>query len=143
MQNTRCTNQRGQSAVEGILILLLMIAILIGVLDFGQLMFLHQTLAERARGAARYAALNPTNFDGARNLVVFGNAVAPSGSTDTTKGFWGLTTSMVSVVRNNQNTNEDEVIVTISSYPFQFFSPWIAGAVRGKPIVASSPVEST
>jgi hypothetical protein len=48
---------------------------------------------------------------------------------------------MVTVTRNHPDTNEDEVVVAISSYPFQSFSPWLAGSVRGRTIIAASPVE--
>jgi Flp pilus assembly protein TadG len=134
----RPTGQRGQSVVESLLVLVVLIGMILGVLDFGQMMFLHQTLTERARAAARHAALNPADVDGARNLVLFGNTVAPA---DTTRSFWGMTAAMVQVARNNQDTNEDEMVVTISGYRFQIFSPWIAGSGLGKSIVASAPVE--
>ena len=134
----RPTSQRGQSAIEGLLVLVVLIGMILGVLDFGQMMFLHQTLTERARAAARYAALNPADVDGVRNLVLFGNTVAPG---DATPSLWGMTADMVQVARNNQNTNEDEMVVTISGYRFQVFSPWIAGSALGRSIVAAAPVE--
>jgi len=64
--------------------------------------------------------------------------VAPG---DATRGFWGMTAAMVQVARNNPDTNEDEMVVTISGYRFQIFSPWIAGSALGRSIVASAPVE--
>jgi len=134
----RPTSQRGQSVVEGLLVLVVLIGIILGALDFGQMMFLHQTLTERARAAARYAALNPADVDGARNLVLFGDTVAPA---DPTRSLWGITAAMVQVARANQNTNEDEMVVTITGYRFQIFSPWIAGSALGRSIVASAPVE--
>jgi Flp pilus assembly protein TadG len=133
--------QRGQSMLEGALVLTVLLATLLGVLDFGQILFVHQTLTERARGAARYASLNPGDVIGARNLVVFGKVVAPAGADETTRGFWGLTTAMVTVTRNHPDTNEDEMVVAISGYPFQYFSPWLASSVRGRTIIAASPVE--
>ena len=134
----RPASQRGQSAIEGLLVLIVLIGMILGVLDFGQMMYLHQTLTERARSAARYAALNPADVDGVRNLVLFANTVAPE---DTTRSFWGLTADMVQVARANPDTNEDEMVVTISGYRFQLFSPWIAGSALGRSIVASAPVE--
>ena len=134
----RPTSQRGQSVIEGVLVLVVLIGMILGVLDFGQMMFLHQTLTERARSAARYAALNPADVDGTRNLVLFGNTVAPD---DTTSSFWGMTADTVQVTRANQDTNEDEMVVTISGYRFQIFSPWIAGSALGRSIVAAAPVE--
>ena len=135
----RPTGQRGQSVIEGLLVLVVLIGMILGVLDFGQMIFLHQTLTERARAAARYAALNPADVDGVRNLVLFGNTVAPD---DATRSFWGMTAAMVQVARANQNTNEDEMVVTITGYRFQIFSPWIAGSALGRSIVASAPVEA-
>jgi hypothetical protein len=131
-------NRRGQSVIEGLLVMVVLIGIVIAILDFGQMMFLHQTLAERARAAARYAGLNPADTEGARNLVLFGSTTAPEGASS---GFWGLTPAMVNIARVNPDSNEDSMVVTISGYEFHFFSLWIAGSARGKPITASAPVE--
>jgi len=120
------------------LVTILLIAIVLGILDFGQLMFVQQTLTERARAAARYASIHPADSTAVCNLVLYGNTIAPEGATS---GFWGLTSSMVNVARVNQGTNEESMVVTVSGYRFQFLSLWITGTVRGKPIVASSPVE--
>lgn len=139
MRRANRANQRGQSAIEGVLVLTALLAIVIAILDFGQVMFLHQTLTERARAAARYAGLHPDQTDQARNLVLYGSTTAPGGAPT---GFWGLTTSQVNVARVNRDSNEDSMVVTISGYQFKFFSLWISGSHRGKPIVASSPVET-
>ena len=139
MRRTNRANQRGQGAIEGVLVLTVLLAIVIAILDFGQMMFLHQTLGERARAAARHAGLHPTDTDGARNLVLYGNTTAPNGSP---AGFWGLTPAQVNIARVNVDSNEESMVVTISGYQFKFFSLWISGSVRGKPIVASSPVET-
>ncbi|MBI4877524.1 MAG: pilus assembly protein [Acidobacteria bacterium] len=130
--------QRGQGAIEGILVLVVLIATVLAILDFGQVIFVHQTLSERARAAARYAGIHPLDAEGARNLVLYGTTVAPA---PPAPGFWGMDASMVTVARVNQNTNEDAVVVTISGFRFQVFSLWISGSARGKPIVASAPVE--
>jgi hypothetical protein len=138
MRGPNRANRRGQSAIEGLLVMVVLIGTVLAILDFGQMMFLHQTLTERARTAARYAGLHPADPDGARNLVLYGDTSAPDGAP---AGFWGLTSSAVSVVRINPDSNEDSMVVTISNYQFRFFSLWISGSVRGKPITASSPVE--
>jgi hypothetical protein len=131
-------NQRGQSAIEGALVVVVLIGIILAAIDIGQVIFLHQTLAERARGAARYAALHPNDPDGARNMVLYGRATEPGGARS---GFGGLTPRMVDVKRVNSETSEDAVVVTVSNYPLRFFSFWLAGAMHARPIVASSPVE--
>jgi hypothetical protein len=54
--------------VETALILLTFILMLIGTIDFGQVIYFHQSLVERARAAARYGAINPTDTTGIRNI---------------------------------------------------------------------------
>jgi Flp pilus assembly protein TadG len=139
MRGLKRSNQRGQAAIEGALVLMVLLATVIAILDFGQMMFLHQTLTERARAAARHAGLHPDQTDQARNLVLYGSTTAPVGAP---AGFWGLTPAQVNIARINQDSNEDSMVVTISGYQFKFFSLWISGSHRGKPIVASSPVET-
>ena len=56
----RKTSERGQSFVETGLVLLIFLMLLIGIIDFGQVLYFHQSLVERARAAARYGAINPT-----------------------------------------------------------------------------------
>ena len=48
---------------------------------------------------------------------------------------------MVSVSRQDATFNEDRIVVTISNYPFTFFTPLIAGVYQAKPIVAALPYE--
>src|SRR5437879_2939538 len=51
-------NRRGNTLVESALDFGAFLFMLIGVFDFGQFLFVHQTLVERARNAVRYAAAN-------------------------------------------------------------------------------------
>jgi len=135
--------RRGQSLVEAALVLVVALVTIVGALDFGQVMFIHQSLVERVRAGARYAALNSGNLDAARNLVVYGSPRAPEqdGDSQPPAGFLGLSTSMVSVTRQGANTSDDRVVVRIEGYPFRFFSPFIGGVYTAKPIVATAPVE--
>jgi len=54
-------SERGSQMVETSLILLTFLLMLIGTIDFGQVLYFHQSLVERARAAARYGAINPTD----------------------------------------------------------------------------------
>ena len=72
----RRRKQRGQAIVEGALTLLTFAALLIGILDFGQVIYFHQTLTERARAAARYGAVNPTATSAIQNVAVFNAATS-------------------------------------------------------------------
>src|SRR5947207_15185822 len=60
MRSTRASSdkRRGQAVIESSLILLIFIPVLIGILDFGQFLYFHQSLSERARAGARYAAVH-------------------------------------------------------------------------------------
>jgi Flp pilus assembly protein TadG len=126
--------------VEGVLVLLVIVATLAGTLDFGQVMFVHQALVERTRMAARYAALNPANTTGTRNVVMYGRSDATGNGSGV--GYLGIKASNVTITRSGANTNDDRVIVTISNYPLAFFTPWMARAFKGRPISASYPTEA-
>lgn len=132
------TDRRGQGAVEAALVTLVFLAILIGILDLAQVLFIHQTFVARARGAVRYAAVSNYDPNAVKNMVLYGQPAAPPGSTS---GIFGLSPAMVSVARNDAGTNEARIVVTITGYPYRLFSPWIGQAFTGRPIVASVSVE--
>jgi Flp pilus assembly protein TadG len=132
------TNRRrrtaGTALVETSLTLLLYTTIIFSLVDFGYIMFLHQTLTERARAAARYGSLNPTDTTGMKNMVVY-YATTGSGA-----GVFGLTTDNVSAVRSGSGTSADRVTITISGYTFWGITPAVSKV--GKPITVSIPVEN-
>ena len=53
-------NRRGQSLVESTLVLLVFLSLLLGVIDCGQVLFAHQALMDRVRGAVRWGIVHPT-----------------------------------------------------------------------------------
>lgn len=136
----RKRRQKGQAMVESALVLLVVLAMIIGVLDFGQVVFIHQALTERVRSAARWGGINYTDPTGTRNMVLYGQPTVPAD----TNGYLGLTAAMVSVTRPaaDQDTNEDRIVVQIVNYPFRFFSPWIARQYTARTITATAPVEA-
>jgi len=125
--------------VEGALVIPLFTGLLIGIFDLGQVLFIRQTFVARVRNAVRYAVVNAYDETAIKNVVLYGLATAPAGSTT---GAFGLTAGMVSVARSDVGTSEQRIVVTISGYPYRFFSPWIHGAFSGRAIVASLPLES-
>jgi Flp pilus assembly protein TadG len=106
--------------VESALVLLTFFVMLIGTIDFGQVMFFHQSLVERARTAVRYGVTNPTNTAGIKNMAVY-NTVTGTPPTVLPN----LTTAMVTVTNPGANTSGARVVVTISGYPINFLSPYI------------------
>jgi Flp pilus assembly protein TadG len=125
--------------LETALVLLMFILMLIGTLDFGQVLYFHQSLVERARAAARYAAINPTDSTGIQNIAVYNSATVPSPPVAILPG---LTTGMVNVSNPGNNTPEARVMVTISGYPINFISPYIAQTFNNRPVIVSVTSEN-
>jgi Flp pilus assembly protein TadG len=131
-------SERGQGMVETALVLLIFLMLLIGVIDFGQVMFFHQSLVERARAAARYGAIHPTDITGIQNVAVY-NTATYSGSPAI---LGNMTTSMVNVQDLDANTPEARIMVTISGYPIHFISPYIAKTFNNRPVIVSMSAEN-
>lgn len=69
---------KGQSLVESALILAAFMGLLVGMASVGELLFVRQTLADRAWMAARWGALNTYDPEAIRRMVLFGtDAPAP------------------------------------------------------------------
>ena len=141
--NQNRKNQRGQAFVEGALCLLTFIALVVGTLDLGQMLFFHQALVERVRGAVRWSSVHQWDGTGdqVRNMVLFARSDDPG---DGTPGFLGLTRDNVDVNHIDgtaENPNDQRITVTIRNYRYNFFSPWIAGSFTdANPISESAPV---
>jgi hypothetical protein len=58
----RRRTSKGNVLVESALIFLMFFSMLIGVFDFGQFLFIHQSLVERVRSAARWEPLTTHRF---------------------------------------------------------------------------------
>jgi Flp pilus assembly protein TadG len=137
-KNTK-RRQRGSNLVEAALVLLTFLLLLIGIVDFGQVLYFHQVLVERARTAARYGAINPTNTTGIQNMAVY-NSATTSGTPVAVIG--GLTTSMVDVQNTGINSPDARVVVTISGYTINFLSPYITRTFTNRPIIVSMTSET-
>lgn len=132
-------NQRGSSLVETSLVLIVFISMLLGIFDFGQVLFLHQSITEHIRDGLRYGVVNTFDATAIQNVVRFGQAVPPDGAAP----YFGLTPAMVSVQRLDSGTNDDRIVITVSNYPYLFVSPFIAGARTGGVIAGTLPYEGT
>jgi Flp pilus assembly protein TadG len=125
--------------VETALILIVFLMMLIGIIDFGQVLYFHQSLVERARAAARYGAINPTDSAGIQNMAVY-NVATTTGSPIAVMP--GLTTAMVNVQDLSVNTPEARIMVTISGYPINFISPYIAKQFNNIPVIVCLSAEN-
>ncbi len=139
MGQSRKPTQRGQTLVESALVIIVLLCTLLGIIDFGQVLFFHQTLVERARAGVRWAAVqNPVVTGDVQNYVIYNNSAGTG-----TPILSGLTSSMVVVTETGQaGCDDSRVTVQIVNYPFQFFAPYMARTFVNKPIVETLPWEA-
>jgi Flp pilus assembly protein TadG len=125
----------GSVIVETALIFLVFACLLLGAFDFGQFLFVHQALVERARYAARWGAISdPTNTVAITNMVLY-NAPAGSGT-----GYFNLTAANVFVTSPGVGTDNYVLNVRLAGYQYIRVSPYIAGSYTGPQIVVSVPL---
>lgn len=134
--------RRGQSLVEGTLVMLVFFALLLGVLDCGQILFAHQSLVERVRAAVRWGTLHSEDGpDRVVNFVLYGQPDAPA---MTTLGFLGMTEDNVraeyrtpSPLRPDDNLLHVEIV----NFKSNLFTPWFAaGLISPRPVSMTAPV---
>lgn len=131
-QKHRRENQRGQALVESVLTLMAFLIILFGMIEIGEILFVHQTIAERIRNAVRWGAVNawdstnsPTQIS---NLVLYGTT-APDPST---QPIFNLTSQNVSVTRPQPDYSAaDRIVVTVSGYALTFITNAVVQASNG------------
>jgi Flp pilus assembly protein TadG len=123
--------QKGGTALETLLTLIAFLALFFGIFDVGTILFVHQTLTDRARNAARWGAVNAYDPTSIQNLVLYGTTAA--GATTA----FGLAAANVTVSRPATNIGqpEDRIIVTVV-YPVHLVSvllgqsaTWSGGSV--------------
>ena len=121
-QSSRSRRQRGQALVESVLTLVAFVAIFLGMIEVGEILFIHQTLAERTRSAVRWGAVNawdsnsPTEI---ANVVLYGTSTPSDGATP----IFGLSSSNVSVTRPQPDYSAaDRIVVTVSGYSLTFLT---------------------
>jgi Flp pilus assembly protein TadG len=133
----RRKSSRGNTVLETALVGLVFFSLLIGAFDFGQFLFVHQALVERARLAARWGAINdPTNHTATSNMVLYNQSTQPAGGA----GYFNLTAGNVAVTDPDVNTNNYRLNVVISGYTYNMFSPYFAGTYTGPRIMVSVPL---
>ena len=143
--------ERGSVFVETALVFTTLAFMLIGTFDFGQFLFIHQALVERARNAARWGAVNdPTNQTAIQNMVMYNQPTAPGGQggggngwgdqNSNAPGYFGLTSDMVQVTTPGSGTNDYRLVVMIINFPYTVLSPYIGGTYMGPNITVSYPI---
>ena len=112
----RRKRQRGHVMVEGALTLVTFVSLFMASIDLAQILYIHQSLIERARLAARTAAVNCCSVDSVRNTVLYGSSATPAQGTAT---YWGLTSDNVAITFSDQSTANQRVTVRIAGLPYK------------------------
>jgi len=128
MSASKRRRTRGNTMVELSLICIVFLTLLIGAFDFGQMLFIHQSMVERLRWAARMGVAQQDSNSQIQNLVIYGNT-AGTGS-----AFFGLTTSMVTVTTSDLTTDNARTQVVIAGYPYKMITPYGSGSFTGPTI---------
>jgi len=126
----------GTVLVETALIFLVFLCLLLGAFDFGQFLFIHQALVERARYAVRLGAItDPTDTAAITNTVLYGQPTSTGGGT-----YFNLTAANVFVTSPGSGTDDYRLNLKLSGYKYIILSPYIAGSYTGPQINVSVPL---
>ena len=134
--------RRGQGLVEATFVLLAFFALLLGVIDCGQVLFAHQALVERVRSSVRWGVVHPWEGpDQITNLILYERTDAPKVATD---GYLGLKPENVRIryqPATAERPDDETLTVEIVNFEFHFFSPVIGKTlVNPRPVKISAPV---
>jgi len=133
-------NERGASLLELAIVASIFFTALFGVLEFGRLLWVHNTLRDSARRGARYAVVRKNDAAGiaaVKNMVVYGDPNAnPATATPVAAG---LTTSNVQVDYANFNGIQLSARASVSITGYQFkFSVTLIGTTLNMPSYRTS-----
>jgi len=132
IQNHRRAKQKGQALVETVLTLTAFLIVLMGMIEVGQILFVHQMIAERIRAAVRWGAVNAwddTNSPALiSNMVLYGTTSPP----ESAPAIYNLTPQNVSVTRPQPHYSaSDRIVVKVSGYALTFVSNAMVQAANG------------
>lgn len=126
-------NERGASLLELAIVASIFFTSLFAVLEFGRLLWIHNTLRDAARRGARYAVVRKNDAAGiaaVKNMVVYGDPNANPATAIPVAS--GLTTSNVQVDYANFNGIQlsARASVSIINYQFKFAVPLVGTTIN-------------
>lgn len=125
----------GNTILETSLVMVAFMGMLLAAIDYGQFLYVHNALVERARSSARWGAINgPTNTPAIVNRVLYNQ------STTGTTPFMGLSASNVSVTTSDINTDNYRMELQIAGYQYTRVSLFSFGRSTGPTIRVSVPL---
>ena len=128
--------------LESTLVYTAFLMLLIGMIDLGHVLFLHQSITERVRDAVRYGASREATADvetAMKNIVLYHT---PTPAREATPSF-GLTADKVHVARAaGVAQNPNTITVSVADLSFRFLTPFAHGTRTSRTISATLPMES-
>jgi uncharacterized membrane protein len=124
-------------------VLLTLVAMIIFIIDMGRIMLNEEYLVERARVAARMAAVNNWAAADVANYVAYNSTSAPGGGTST-PGLMGVRPSNVTYSAPTGAAGDPSNCVTVSIHDVTAFAniPYMSGRYTLPTITVSLPAQS-
>jgi Flp pilus assembly protein TadG len=122
------SDERGAALLEFAIGATLFLSAMFGVIEVGRLLWVHNSLVDATRRAARYAVnrgMSTQALTEARNMAVYGNA----GGTGQPL-VQDLSTAQVKVTHQNFELGGGTVTVEIENYDFNFVLPLVGRKLR-------------
>lgn len=140
--SSRRQNQRGNALIESALVLGLFVFVLVGIMDFAQILHVHQSLVERVRSVARTAVVQNLTVEEIRDRIVYGQSMdirTEAGLMPA--GFMGLRREHVTVEILDRTYSEQRLVVDVNGVPIIILSPLMAGQGKNLPLRITIPLE--
>jgi hypothetical protein len=108
-------NERGAAVAEFAVACLFFFTMLIGIIEFGRLLYTHNALTDAARRGARYASLHAENVACVQNIVIYGekhvdSSCAPNaGASPLVNGITSATIAVTYTGADLDNDPDDDV----------------------------------
>ena len=137
MPLTRRRRQRGHAIMEGALVLIVFLKFPYWNSRFRPVSLLPSEPGGTSQGGGTIRRREPNRRDWNKNVAVYNFSAGGAQPL-----LPGLTTGLVSVAVADAGTPAARVTVSITGYPFQFFSPLIAGSRSAQTITATMLAET-
>ncbi len=139
--------ESGQAMLESAMVLLIFLVVFIGILDFGQFFYFHQSLTDRVRAGARYGSVHtctvPATCSEAVNYTIYNDPTLTTGGAllPCLAGECASNATVTAAVTTpvGGSIEDTRITVTISNYPFNFILPYFQRSVWT--IKATEPYE--
>jgi Flp pilus assembly protein TadG len=121
-------DERGAALLEFAIGSTIFVSAMFGVLEVGRMLWVHNSLVDATRRAARYAVnqgMSTGAQNGARNMAVYGNAAGEGQPL-----VQNLTASQVKITYQNFELGGGTVTAEIENYDFSFVLPLVGKTMR-------------